>query len=80
MREFNDYPQLQNDSEGRIWLAFRHRTSYRPREDGWAAAGRWDGYACAWLGDSWTAPVLLPQSAGRNDMRFSAQRDRTGSV
>jgi hypothetical protein len=80
MKEFNDYPQLQNDSEGRIWLAFRHRTCYRPRVDGWAAQGRWDGYACAWLGDRWTAPVALPHSAGRNDMRFSSQRDRTGSV
>jgi hypothetical protein len=26
MKEFNDYPQLQNDTDGRIWLAFRHRT------------------------------------------------------
>jgi hypothetical protein len=80
MKEYNELPQLQPDSDGRLWLAFRHRTCRRPRVDGWAAQGRWDGYACAFLGDRWTAPFELPHSGGRNDMRFSSQRDRDGNV
>jgi hypothetical protein len=79
-KEFNELPQLQPDSEGRLWLAFRHRTCRRPRVDGWAVQGRWDVYASAWLGDRWTEPVELPHSGGRNDMRVSAQRDTEGNV
>ncbi|MCI0456495.1 MAG: DUF3604 domain-containing protein [Gemmataceae bacterium] len=80
MKEYNDYPQLQGDSDGRMWLAFRHRTCRRPREDGWAAQGRWDLYVTAYLGDRWLAPVEVPGSGGRNDMRTSSQRDRDGAV
>jgi hypothetical protein len=80
MQEYNELPQLQGDSEGRIWLAWRHRTCRRPRADGWAAQGRWDSYATAFLGDRWLAPIELPHSDGRIDMRFDSQRDRDGAV
>src|SRR5262249_50710918 len=80
MKEFNELPQLQEDTDGRIWMAFRHRTARRPRADGWAAQGRWDVYATAFLGDRWLAPVELPQSGGRNDMRTASQRDPDGNV
>jgi hypothetical protein len=80
MREYNELPQLQPDSEGRMWLAFRHRTCRFPREDGWAAQGRWDLYASAYCGDRWTETTDLPHSGGRNDMRTSSQRDRAGSA
>jgi hypothetical protein len=80
MREYNELPQLQPDSEGRMWLAFRHRTCRMPREDGWAAQGRWDLFATAYLGDRWLTPTELPRSGGRNDMRTSSQRDRDGNV
>lgn len=79
-KEFNQLPQLQPDADGRMWLAFRHRTCRRPRVDGWAIQGRWDVYATAFLGDRWTVPVELPHSGGRNDMRVSSQRDREGNV
>jgi hypothetical protein len=78
--DFNELPRLQDDGDGRIWLAFRHRTCRRPRVDNWAAQGRWDAYATCWLGDRWTTPVELPYSAGRNDMRLSSQRDPNGNV
>jgi hypothetical protein len=79
--EYNDLPQLQADGEGRMWLAFRHRTCLMPREDGWAARGRWDVYATAYLGGArWLIPFELPASAGRIDMRISSQRDRKGQV
>jgi hypothetical protein len=80
LRTFSELPCLQGDTEGRMWLAFRHRTTLVPRADDWAARGRWDVYATAFLGDRWTSPVALPQSAGRNDMRMSPQRDPKGSV
>ncbi len=80
MRDFNELPHLQPDSEGRMWLAFRHRTCRRPREDGWAAQGRWDAFAIAFNGEEWTKPIPLQNSEGRNDMRFSSQRDRDGRV
>jgi hypothetical protein len=80
MREYNELPQLQPDSDGRMWLAFRHRTCRKPREDGWAVQGRWDFSATAYVGDRWIAPTELPHSGGRNDMRAASQRDRDGNV
>ena len=80
MKEFVELPQLQEDVDGRVWLAFRHRTCRHPRIDGWSIQGRWDVFATAWMGDHWTTPVELPQSGGRNDMRVSSQRDPSGSV
>ena len=71
---------LQGDLDGRMWLAFRHRTCRRPRADGWAIQARWDVYATAFLGDRWLTPVELPASVGRNDMRIDSQRDPQGNV
>src|SRR5262245_40445266 len=80
MREYNELPQLQPDTEGRMWLAFRHRTCRKPREDGWPIQGRWDVFVTAYLGDRWLTPTELPGSGGRNDMRTSSQRDPDGNV
>jgi hypothetical protein len=80
LKEYNHSPQLQLDSDGRMWLAFRHRTCRNPREDGWAAQGRWDVFATAYLGDHWLAPVELPLSGGRNHMQIESQRDKQGNV
>jgi hypothetical protein len=80
MREYNELPQLQPDTEGRMWLAFRHRICRNPREDGWAIQGRWDVFATAYLGDHWLTPTELPGSGGRNDMRTASQRDPDGNV
>jgi hypothetical protein len=80
LAEYNHTPQMQFDNQGRMWLAFRHRTCRNPREDGWAAGGRWDVFATAYVGDHWLTPVELPRSVGRNDMRITSQRDATGNV
>ncbi len=79
-KDYVELPQLQGDGEGRMWLAFRHRTCRHPRVDGWSIQGRWDVFAAAWLGDRWTTPVELPRSGGRNDMRVDSQRDPAGNV
>ena len=80
MKEYNELPQLQADGEGRMWLAWRHRTCRHPRQDGWASQGRWDSYATAFVGDRWLTPIALPASDGRIDMRLDSQRDREGGV
>ncbi len=80
LRTFSELPCLQGDTEGRMWLAFRHRTCRHPRVDDWAIQSRWNVYATAFLGDRWTMPIELPSSVGRNDMRLSSQRDPKGSV
>jgi hypothetical protein len=80
LAEYNHSPQLQADDDGRMWLAFRHRTCRRPREDGWAAQGRWDVFATAYVGDHWLTPVELPLSAGRLHMQIDSQKDKQGAV
>lgn len=80
LRTFSELPCLQGDTDGRMWLAFRHRTCLNPRVDSWGARGRWDVYATAFLGDRWSGAVSLPSSSGRNDMRLSSQRAPKGSV
>jgi hypothetical protein len=80
LQEYNELPQLQVDSDNRLWMAFRHRTCRYPREDGWAMQGRWDLFATAYLGDRWLPIIDLPQSGGRNDMRTSSQRDSEGNI
>jgi len=80
LQEFVELPALVADSAGRMWLLFRHRTCRRPREDGWAASGRWDMWALAWLGHEWSAPVPLPDSGGRNDMRAAVGTDAQGTA
>jgi hypothetical protein len=80
LRSYSELPCLQGDTDGRMWLAFRHRTCRNPRVDDWATQGRWDVYATAFLGDRWTGAIPLPASVGRNDMRVSPQRDPHGGV
>jgi hypothetical protein len=80
MKEYIELPQLQTDREGRLWMAFRHRTCRTPREDGWCARGRWDVFATAYIGDRWLAPVELARSGGRNDMRIASQLGTDGTV
>ena len=58
MREYNELPQLQPDSDGRMWLAFRHRVCRNARTRGWAGVRRSRalGYLRqrAFLGNRWT--------------------------
>ncbi len=37
LRTYSELPCLQGDTEGRMWLAFRHRTCRTPRVDDWGA-------------------------------------------
>ncbi len=70
IRRFVQQPQLAADDAGRLYLAFRCRTSTgTSRIDYWAAQGRWETFLTAFDGDRWTPAVPMPSSVGRNSMR-----------
>lgn len=76
-----ELPQLVFDRSGRLWTLFRRRTAKIPRRDGWAAGGFWEIYATRCGSGSWTTPVALPHSSGRNDMRVAFVTDsRMGTL
>jgi hypothetical protein len=80
MQYAHELPQLQADTTGRMWLAFRHRTTKLERADGWSNQGRWDVFLTAFLGDRWLYPTELPDSSGRNDMRMASAMDTQDNV
>ena len=82
MREYNDFPVLQADASGRMWLFFRHRQvrfrgllDYAP---GHRAA--WEVFGVSYAGDRWSAPVALPFSQGRTDVRGGFANDGKGNL
>lgn len=81
LRQFCDYPQLEVDDDGRVWVFFRHRTLLL--WSGYSNAAHraiWEIYATYYTGDRWSPPVYLPSSFGRNDMRMRTTVDDTGRV
>jgi len=73
LRDHNDLPALTPDGAGRMWLFFRHRTLRikNTPPDTPAHRAAWEIYGSAYDGQRWSAPVALPFSAGRQDMRTS---------
>ena len=70
IRRFIQQPQLAADASGRLYLAFRCRTSAgTARVDGFAAQGRWETFLTTLEGEKWTRAVPMPSSVGRNGMR-----------
>jgi len=71
-----ELPHLAVDGGGRLWLIFRHlvdvkRFTVRTGERQGQSRGIWNLYAMCYAGGEWSAPVLLPSSNGRNDMRVA---------
>ncbi|MBK5292722.1 MAG: hypothetical protein JJE04_13715 [Acidobacteriia bacterium] len=72
MRRFIQQPQLRIDEGGRLYLAFRARTSAaNARMDFWASGGRWESFLTWSKGNHWARAVSLPASTGRNGMRVA---------
>jgi hypothetical protein len=70
IRRFVQQPELATDSEGRLYLAFRVRTSAgTSRIDYWANNGQWETFVTWFQGDRWAQAVRMPRSVGRNSMR-----------
>ena len=79
---FYEYPQLAVDGANRIWALFRHR---RPMQHNvyWRTPSHhalWEIHASYYDGSEWSAPVLLPYSTGRTDMRVEADLDSSGQL
>lgn len=82
LKGYNDFPKLQVDDDGRVWVFFRHRTLkvrdvYRNHE---AHRATWEIYGTAFDGTGWSRPVNVPFSLGRMDMRGGFTSDGAGSL
>ncbi|MEZ5354149.1 MAG: hypothetical protein R2762_16045 [Bryobacteraceae bacterium] len=82
LREYNDLPVLHKDGAGRMWLFFRHRTLRSPDTPSFTAAHRaaWEIYGTALEGGQWAAPVLLPFSRNRQDVRWGVTNAAGGAI
>jgi hypothetical protein len=69
LRGFNDYPRVQIDGKGRVWMLFRHRFLRQREVPPMAASHRaaWETFATAFDGRGWTTPTPLPSTQGRSD-------------
>jgi hypothetical protein len=82
LRDHNDLPSLVSDGAGRMWLFFRHRTLRVQNTPSDAPAHRaaWEIYGVAYDGARWSAPVAMPFSAGREDMRTGFASGAPGTL
>jgi len=85
LRTLCELPQLSFDDGGRMWLVFRHVTpivnsqpanSTRPQH----ARGMWNAFAIVYADGSWTSPMLLPGSNGRNAQSVATSLVEDGSM
>lgn len=83
---FLEQPQLLSDAKGNIWCLLRRRDI--KLHEVWSQAlqrnrlqqySLWDYVALTYSGDGWSAPIPLPFSFGRNDVRaaMAARGDST---
>lgn len=82
LQGFNDLPAVQSDGAGRVWLFFRHRflrIQDLPAETP-AHRAAWEIHAMALDGYQWTAPVPVPFSGGRQDVRAGFATGAPGTV
>ncbi len=80
---YTEYPMLQVDGKGRVWVILRARTLGRANPPSVAARSifpYWDYKATMFDGYGWTPPVWLPFSDGRNEQRPAATVDAPGNL
>ncbi|MEK7406863.1 MAG: DUF3604 domain-containing protein [Acidobacteriota bacterium] len=82
VRGYNDLPALQMDGAGRPWVFFRHRTLRIRDVPSYAPAHRaaWEIVGVAYDGDRWSAPLRVPFSQGRSDVRGGFALDGRGNL
>jgi hypothetical protein len=73
-------PRLVPDSEGRMWLFARPRTSARLPTSLWAAGGKWEAVGAYYNGERWSDLIPIPESVGRNEGELSTAADAKGNV
>jgi hypothetical protein len=82
LQEYNDFPVLYPDAEGRVWLFARHR-NLRIRDtqsETPAHRAAWETWGTTLDGDRWITPVALPFSNNRTDVRWGLASDGRGNV
>ena len=79
---YNDFPIVQNDGAGRMWVFFRHRTLRLADTPSSTPAHRaaWEIFGATYQGAGWSAPVQIPFSQGRTDMRGGFASDGRGHL
>lgn len=79
---YNDFPAVQNDGAGRMWVFFRHRTTRLADTPSSTPAHRaaWEIVGTTYQGDRWSPPVQIPFSQGRTDMRGGFASDGRGNL
>jgi hypothetical protein len=82
LQGYNDYPVLQADAAGRMWVFFRHRT-LRIRDtasDTPAHRAAWEIFGTAYEGSRWSTPVAMPFSQNRTDVHSGFATDGRGNL
>ena len=81
-QQYDDFPRLARDGEGRVWLFARRRTLRQRDLQSEAPAHRaaWEIWASTLDGARWTEPLHFPLSYGRQDMRWGLARDSRGGL
>jgi hypothetical protein len=82
LQEYNDFPQLYPDAEGRVWLFARHRILRIRDTQSEAPAHRasWETWATTLDGDRWITPLAIPFTNNRTDVRWGLASDGRGNV
>jgi len=84
--KFAEYPQVAVDGQDRLWLVWRMMNEVRvfwhsPKlSRGGQNYAIWHVFASQYDGQAWSEPILLAQSAGRQDMRVDVARDPAGEL
>ena len=82
LRDYNDFPVVQADASGRIWVFFRHRT-LRIRDtvsDTPAHRAAWELFGVTLAGDRWSRPIAVPFSQSRMDVQSGFATDGRGNL
>ena len=82
MREYNDFPVVEADPPGRVWVFFRHRLArFRDVHNNTPAhRAAWEIFGVAYEGDRWSTPLAFPFSPGRIDVRGGFAADGRGNL
>ena len=76
MRQNAEHPQMAFDGAGALRMIFRHWTRQQSRSIG--SGMMWENYEVAFDGAQWSAPRLLPHSAGSIEKHAALARDASG--
>ena len=80
VRRYVQTPHLSSDSEGRIWVFFRPRTTATRPETVYSSGGKWEVMGAYYSGDQWSDPVSIPESVGRNEGPLESAAGPDGAV